>query len=70
MLLAAMGDARLGQPLMQQPTLSACLWFAVLALAPVLLALCLTAAQAVLLRTLAGLAQAMAARRERRGTLP
>lgn len=70
MLLAAMGDARLGQPLMQQPTASACLWFACLALASVLTALFVTAALAATRRPLAGLAQAMADRRLRRGTLP
>lgn len=70
MLLAALGEAHLGQPLMQQPSASACLWFAVLVLASVLVALFVTAALAALLRTLAGVAQAMAAKRHRRGTLP
>lgn len=70
MLLAALGDARLGHPLMQQPTMSASLWFAFLALASVLAALFVTGAVTALLRTLAGVAHAMAARRQRRGTVP
>lgn len=70
MLLAAMGDARLGQPLMQQPTTSSSLWFAFLCLASVLAALFVTAALAAVLRTLAGAGHTLAARRQRRGTLP
>lgn len=70
MLLAALGHARLGQPLMQQPTVAACLWFAAMALASVLAAACVTAALAASLRALAGITHAMADRRHRRGTLP
>ena len=70
MLLAALGDARWGQPLMQQPTVAACLWFALLALASVLAALLVTGALAALQRTLAGIAHPMGPKRQRRGTLP
>jgi hypothetical protein len=69
MLLAAMGDARLGQPLMQQPTVSAFAWFGCLALASVVVAACATGVLAALLRTLAALAQLLAGRRSGRGTL-
>lgn len=70
MLLAAMGDARLGQPLMQQPTASSSLWFAFLCLASVLAALFVTGALSAVLRILAGAGHTLAARRQRRGTLP
>ncbi len=70
MLLAAMGRARLGQPLMQQPTAPACLWFACLALAAVLAAQCVTGVLAAVQRLLAGVGQDLGGRRQQRGTLP
>lgn len=70
MLLAAMGQARLGQPLMQQPTASACLWFACLALAAVLAALCVSGVLAAAQRLLADVGQGPGGRRQGRGTLP
>ncbi len=66
MLLAALGDARLGQPLMQQPA-TASFWFAGLILASIATALLLTVASRSALRALPGIMHAL---RRQRGRTP